>query len=61
MTIGADGKPFSILPGTEDYFTHAKSKFEINNLKVVEKEVSSAVPSKVLPFISLTKKIRCVE
>lgn len=56
-----DGKPCSILPGADDYFEHAKKKFEINNLKVIEEEVSDKAPAQPTPFISLTRKVRSVE
>lgn len=59
--LGADGKSFAILPGADNYFEYAKKKFEINNLKVIEEVVADRTLEQPAPFISLTKKIRCVE
>ena len=61
VSTDTDGKQSSVLPGAENYFIHAKKKFEINNLKVVEEEIPDKTPAQPTPFISLTKKIRCVE
>lgn len=54
------GKLYSILPGDNNYFKHAKIKFEINNLKVIEEDVPD-LPIKITTFISLTRKVRSVE
>ena len=54
--INVEGKSYSILPGTEHYFEYAKKKFEINNLKVIEREVVDDILNQPMPFISLIKK-----
>lgn len=56
-----DGKSFSVLPGADNYFEYAKKKFEINNLKVIEKETPDRAPTQPTPFVSLTRKVRSVE
>lgn len=56
-----DGKPVSILPGEENYFQYARQKFQINNLKVIEEEVHDKKIEQMPSFISLSKRIRCVE
>lgn len=61
IAIDDDGKPYSILPGADNYFEYAKLKFQINNLKVIEENVVDGSISQITPFISLSKKIRCVE
>lgn len=58
---GDDGKPCSVLPGAPNYFQHAKEKFEINNLKVIEEDVPDQKPVQPTPFISLNRKVRSVE
>lgn len=60
-TKSSDGKPCSVLPGADNYFECAKSKFEINNLKVIEEDVPDKTPSQPTPFVSLTRKVRSVE
>lgn len=57
----SDGKPRSVLPGSDNYFEHAKNKFEINNLRVIEEEVLDKAPAQPTPFVSLTRKVRSVE
>lgn len=59
--IRADGTTCSVLPGADTYFNCAKQKFEINNLKVIEEQTLDKTPIIPPSFISLTKKIRCVE
>lgn len=61
IIINIDGKPTSILPGTDNYFKYAKNKFEINNLKIIEEEVVDKAINQPITFISLVKKLRCVE
>lgn len=61
ISINMDNKVISVLPGEDSYFINAKKKFEINNIVVVEKEISDKTLSQSISFISLTKKIRCVE
>ena len=59
--IDDDGYVTSILPGEYNYFESAKKKFEINNLKVIEREVQEPKPNNTSGFISLSRKIRSVE
>ena len=59
--IGADGNRFSILPGSDQYFECAKKKFEINDLKVIEKDVAEQQYTTNESFVSLSHKSRCIE
>lgn len=61
ITIIIDGNSTNIYPDMPEYFQHAKNKFEINNLRVVEKDIESTDIQQIKGFISLTKKIRCVD
>jgi len=61
LVLDANGKSCSVLPGADNYFEHAKKKFEINNLKVVVEEVADKMPNQPTPFISLHKKLYSVE
>ena len=57
-----DGKIFTILPTDKDYIQHARKRFEINNLKVVEIEME--MKNTILPshsFISLVRKKTATE
>jgi hypothetical protein len=56
-----NGKTCSILPGDESYFEYAQQKFQINNLKVIEMEISASPPQNKQKFITLSKKIRAIE
>lgn len=59
--VDENGKQISVLPGAEDYFKYAQIKFQINNLKVIEQEVLETNSSQPVQFITLSKRIRCIE
>lgn len=59
VVIDENGKAVSILPSDPNYFLHAKSKFQINNLKVIEMEIEEMKPQDP-NFVSLYRKVRCV-
>jgi hypothetical protein len=61
IIISIDEKYISILPDDDNYFTHAKYKFQINNLKVIEVEASDQKNGEQVLFISLAKKIHSIE
>ncbi len=59
--IDEHGKQSTVLPGTDNYFKHAQQKFEINNLKVIERDTPDIKPIQPSKFITLSKRIRSVE
>lgn len=59
--IGSDGNRLAILPGSDRYFECAKKKFEINDLKVIEKDVAEQQYTTNEEFVSLSHKTRCIE
>lgn len=60
--LDGNGKVIIILPSSKDYFEHAKNKFQINNLKVVEENMpDEKIIVSSTGFISLYRKIRSVE
>ena len=61
IIIDTNGKLISILPDDDNYFNYAKEKFQINNLKVVEKEMIEKKITEQEVFISLIKKRRSIE
>jgi hypothetical protein len=60
ITILENDIQLTILPTDDNYFQYAKNKFEINNLKVIEKEMY-VQSQPIKGFISLVKKIKCIK
>jgi hypothetical protein len=60
-TIDDAGNNKIILPNDVDYFIHAKKKFQINDLKIVEKDIVYSAQKEAIDFVSLGKKVRSIE
>ncbi len=58
--LDINGKSITILPGDAQYFHHAKNKFQINNLKVVEEDCVSVILDNA-NFVSLNRKKRSID
>lgn len=57
-----NGDPKIIIPGSNEYFEHAKQKFQIQTLRVIEEEIPEApTPVSTPGFISLTRKKKSID